>query len=85
MDIFSRGRQHYVTEAKELQKLSRRPSTMEDQDKGGQGLFWAAEPFMMMMMMMMCYFKHRVVFDAMAAVYHIKSLEYIYTKCAYSR
>jgi hypothetical protein len=51
MDRFGRGRQHYVTEAKEIKKFSRRPNTMDDQDKGGQGPFWVAEPLMMMMMM----------------------------------
>jgi hypothetical protein len=48
MDRFRRGKQHYVTEAKELEKFSRKPTTMEGQGKGGQGPFWAAEPLMMM-------------------------------------
>jgi hypothetical protein len=42
-----------VTEAKEVEKFSKRPSTVEGQGKGGQGPFWATEPLMMMMMMMM--------------------------------
>jgi hypothetical protein len=48
---FGRGRQHLVTEAKEVEKFSKRPSTIEGQGKGGQGPFWATEPLMMMMVM----------------------------------
>jgi hypothetical protein len=33
-----------------MEKFSRRPSTMEGQDKGGQGAFRAAVPLLMMMM-----------------------------------
>jgi arginine/ornithine N-succinyltransferase beta subunit len=44
---FGRGRQHYVTEAKEREKFSKKPSTVEAEDEGGQGPFWAEEPLMM--------------------------------------
>jgi hypothetical protein len=37
-----------VSETKELEKFSGRPSAVEGQGKGGQGPFWAAEPLIMM-------------------------------------